>query len=176
MTNVSLWHSCTPISGNKTSCILILIWLFSLYLLIFWVNHCFRATNPTKGECFLPFYLIHKWSSFLLIPLSLFLTLLRVEIIRSYVYLGITFTARVGKGFGIASFSLLKRQCHQVYFQEPQTKGWLFYLLMTTCLKYGAVVWALGLSPCMWIQSERLRNGTNLYSTNTNRPIRAAPT
>ena len=89
-----------------------------------------------------------------------------VEVVGSYVYLGVTFSARSCKFFmtratkdrvtrGHASLALLERQCHQAYFQEPQTKGWLFDSLVTPSLMYASVVWAPGLPSFMWMQLER---------------------
>ena len=97
---------------------------------------------------------------------NLMLSNKQVEVVGSYVYLGITFTARVGKFSmtqaakdrltkGYASLSLLERQCHQAHFQEPRTKGWLFDSLVTPSLMYASVVWAPGLSPSTWNQLER---------------------
>ena len=53
-----------------------------------------------------------------------------VEVVGSYVYMGVTFSACSSKFSmtqetkdrltrGCASLSLLERQCHQVYFKEP---------------------------------------------------------
>ena len=89
-----------------------------------------------------------------------------VEVVGSYVYLGVTFSARSGKFSmtqaakdrltrGYASLSLLERQCHHAYFQEPQTKGWLFDALVTPSLMYASIVWAPGLPSFMWTQLER---------------------
>ena len=65
-----------------------------------------------------------------------------VEIVGSYVYLGITFTATQGKFSmaqaardrltrGYAALGALERQCHQAHFQEPRTNGWFFDTLVT---------------------------------------------
>ena len=89
-----------------------------------------------------------------------------VEVVGSYVYLGVTFSARSGKFSmtqaakdrltrGHASLSLLERQCHQAHFQEPRTKGWLFDSLVTPSLMYASAVWAPGLPSFMWTQLER---------------------
>ncbi|MCO5596759.1 hypothetical protein L7F22_050828 [Adiantum nelumboides] len=66
-----------------------------------------------------------------------------VEQVRSYVYLGVTFTgprfslkqaadARLDRGF--AALGRLERQCAHVQFQEPRTKLWLFESLVTPAL------------------------------------------
>ena len=78
-----------------------------------------------------------------------------VEVVRLYVYLRVTFSARSSKFSmtqatkdrltrGYASLRLLVRQCHQKYFQEPRTKGWLFDSLVTPSLMYTSMVWAQG--------------------------------
>ena len=89
-----------------------------------------------------------------------------VEVVGSYVYLGVTFSAcsckflmtQAGKDRltrGYASLSLLERQCHQAYFQEPRTKGWFFDSLVTSSLMYASVVWAPCLPSLMSMQLER---------------------
>ena len=90
----------------------------------------------------------------------------KLEVVSSYVYLGVTFTARVGKFSmtqaakdrltkGYASLSLLERQCHQAHFQEPRTKAWLFDTIVTPSLMYVALVWTPGLPTHIWTQLER---------------------
>ena len=89
-----------------------------------------------------------------------------VEVVGSYVYLGVTFSACSGKFSmtqavkdrltrGHTSLALLETQCHQAYFQEPRTKGWLSDSLVTPSLMYASVVWAPGLPSFMWTQLER---------------------
>ena len=90
----------------------------------------------------------------------------KVEIVGSYVYLGVTFTATQGKFSmtqaakdkltrGYAALGALERQCHQAHFQEPRTKGWLFDTLVTPALMYSSSVWGPGLTAGIWSQSER---------------------
>ena len=55
---------------------------------------------------------------------------------------------------GYASLSLLERQCHHTYFQEPQTKVWLFDLLVIPSLMYALLVWVAGVPHFMWVQLE----------------------
>jgi hypothetical protein len=68
-----------------------------------------------------------------------------IEVVGSYVYVGVTFEACSGKFSmsqaskdrlvkGYVYLSLLERQCHQAYLQELRTKGWLFYSLVTPSL------------------------------------------
>ena len=67
----------------------------------------------------------------------------QVEVLGSYVYLGITFKGtlrrfsmakstkdKVTRGY--ATFETLEHQCHQAHFQEPRTRGWLFDTLVAT--------------------------------------------
>ena len=90
----------------------------------------------------------------------------QIEIADSYVYLGITFTARSGRFSmtqaardrttrAFAALAMLERGCHQTHFQEPRTKGWLFDTLVTPALLYAAPVWAPGLSGQSWSRIER---------------------
>ncbi|MCO5553894.1 hypothetical protein L7F22_007420 [Adiantum nelumboides] len=88
----------------------------------------------------------------------------RVEQVRSYVYLGVTFTgprfslkqaaeARLDRGF--AALGRLERQCAHVQFQELRTKLWLFESLVTPALLYGSMVWGPSLNTEEWRQMER---------------------
>ena len=74
-----------------------------------------------------------------------------VEIVTSYVYLGVTFSTaathftmgsaaqdRLTRGY--AALAMLERRCHQAHFQEPHTKGWLFDSLVTPSLMYAVDV------------------------------------
>ena len=90
----------------------------------------------------------------------------QVEIVGSYVYLGVTFTATQGRFSmtqaardrltrGYAALGALERQCHQAHFQEPRTKGWLFDTLVTPALMYSSSVWGPGLTDAIWNQIER---------------------
>ena len=90
----------------------------------------------------------------------------KVEIVGSYIYLGITFTATQGKFSmtqaardrltrGYAALGALERQCHQAHFQEPRTKGWLFDTLVTPALMYSSSMWGPGLTVDTWSQMER---------------------
>ena len=92
----------------------------------------------------------------------------QVEVVDSYVYLGITFASTAGRFSmaraatnrltrGYAALAMLERQCHQAHFQKPRTKVWLFDTLVTPALMYAAAVWALGLSASSWTQIERLQ-------------------
>ena len=83
-----------------------------------------------------------------------------VEVVGSYIYLGVTFNPHLGKVLithaskdrltrGYASLLLLETQCHQTYFQNPRTKRWLFNLLVTPFLMNASMIWALGLPPSM---------------------------
>ena len=89
-----------------------------------------------------------------------------IEVVTSYVYLGVTFvslpglfsmhqaaTDRLTRGY--AALATLERRCHQAHFQEPRTKGWLFDTLVTPALMYAAAVWAPGLTETQWRQVER---------------------
>ena len=89
-----------------------------------------------------------------------------VEIVTSYVYLGVTFSTaathftmgsaaqdRLTRGY--AALAMLERRCHQAHFQEPRTKGWLFDSLVTPSLMYAAAVWGPGLATQWWTQLER---------------------
>ena len=69
-----------------------------------------------------------------------------MEYIRSYTYLGVTFTgpkfsmrnaafARLSCGY--AALGALERQCAHLQFHEPQTNLWLFITLVTPTLLYG---------------------------------------
>ena len=89
-----------------------------------------------------------------------------VEVVTSYVYLGVTFTSRQGPFSmaqaatdrltrGYAALAMLERRCHQAHFQEPRTKGWLFDTLVTPALMYAAAVWAPGLTDSQWARIER---------------------
>ena len=73
-----------------------------------------------------------------------------VEQVRSYVYLGVTFSspqfllratidARLDRGY--AALGALERQCAHVQFQEPRVKLWLFETLVVPILFYGAAIW-----------------------------------
>ena len=88
-----------------------------------------------------------------------------VEVVGSYLYLGVTFSARSGKflmthvakdilTIGCASLSLLQRRCHPAYFQELWTKEWLFNSFVTHFLMYVSMVWAARLPPLIWAQLE----------------------
>ena len=90
----------------------------------------------------------------------------QVEIVGSYVYLGVTFTATQGRFSmtqaardrltrGYAALGALERQCHQAHFQEPRTKGWLFDTLVTPALMLYSSVWGPGLTAAIWSQIER---------------------
>ena len=90
----------------------------------------------------------------------------KVEVVRSYVYLDVTFSVRWSKFLMAqaskdrltrqnASLSPLERQCHYAYFQEPRIKGWLFDSSVTSSLMFVAVVWTLRLPPFMWAPLER---------------------
>ncbi|KAI5054061.1 hypothetical protein GOP47_0031046 [Adiantum capillus-veneris] len=90
----------------------------------------------------------------------------QVDVVTSYVYLGITFTSLPGPFTmrqaaadrltrGYAALTMLERRCHQAHFQEPRTKGWLFDTLVTPALMYSAAVWAPGLTDDQWTQLER---------------------
>ncbi|MCO5558046.1 hypothetical protein L7F22_011621 [Adiantum nelumboides] len=68
-----------------------------------------------------------------------------IEIIGSYVYLGMTFTATSGAFSmaqaardrltrGYSALAQMERECHQAHFQEPRTKGWPFDTLVETGL------------------------------------------
>ncbi|MCO5574914.1 hypothetical protein L7F22_028709 [Adiantum nelumboides] len=90
----------------------------------------------------------------------------QIEVVKSYVYLGITFTARTGR-FSMAkatwdrttrayaALAMLERGCHKTHLQEPRTKGWLFNTLVTPALLYAAPVWTPGLSKQVWSRLER---------------------
>ena len=89
-----------------------------------------------------------------------------VEVVTSYVYLGVTFTSRQGPFSmaqaatdrltrGYSALAMLERRCHQAHFQEPRTKGWLFDTLVTPALMYAAAVWAPGLTASQWARIER---------------------
>ncbi|MCO5549866.1 hypothetical protein L7F22_003340 [Adiantum nelumboides] len=79
----------------------------------------------------------------------------QVEVVDSYVYLGVTFKGTTGRFSmaeaardrfmrGYAALAMLERRCHQAHFQESRTKGWLFDTLVTPAMMYGAVIWAPG--------------------------------
>ena len=85
----------------------------------------------------------------------------QVDVVTSYVYLGVTFTSLPGPFTmrqaatdrltrGYAALAMLERRCHQAHFQEPRAKGWLFDTLVTPALMYSAVVWAPGLIADQW--------------------------
>jgi len=87
-----------------------------------------------------------------------------VDIVHSYVYLGVTFTgprfsmvpaadARLTRGY--AALALLEKQCFQAHFQEPRTKHWLFDTLVTPALMYGAPLWGPDVSDEGWRKIER---------------------
>ncbi|KAH7307766.1 hypothetical protein KP509_22G076800 [Ceratopteris richardii] len=89
-----------------------------------------------------------------------------IEVVGSYVYSGVTFTAASGVfsmsqaardriTCGYTALALMERQCHQAYFQEPRTKGSLFDTLVKPALMYGAAIWGPGLATSVWIALER---------------------
>ena len=63
----------------------------------------------------------------------------KVEVVRSYVYLGVTFSASPGKLFMIG---VAKNRLTRGYASLSLTKRWLFDALVTPSLKfYAPVVW-----------------------------------
>ncbi|MCO5592395.1 hypothetical protein L7F22_046398 [Adiantum nelumboides] len=87
-----------------------------------------------------------------------------VEQVRSYVYIGVTFTGppfslkqaadgRLDKDF--AALGRLERQCAHIQVQEPRTKLWLFDSLVTLALLYGSMVWGPSLNTEEWRRMER---------------------
>ena len=90
----------------------------------------------------------------------------QVEVVDSYVYLGITFAspprrvtmaqaARDRLTRGYAALALLERQCHQAHFQEPRMKVWLFDTLVNPALMYASAIWPPELRVSTWTQIER---------------------
>ncbi|KAH6554830.1 hypothetical protein KP509_1Z303800 [Ceratopteris richardii] len=90
----------------------------------------------------------------------------QIEVVTSYVYLGVTFTSLPGPfsmrqaatdrlTHGYAALAMLERRCHQAHFQEPRTKGWLFDTLVRPAMMYAATVWAPGLTVTQWSAIER---------------------
>ena len=101
------------------------------------LSKCFPKERGLVGNLGKPKVLIFQMSPQIRTKCQLTLSNRQVEVVRSYVYLGVTFSA---------SLSLLEKQCHQAYFQEPRTKRWFVNALVTPSLIYVTMVWDLSFS------------------------------